>query len=356
MNLLDRYLLAALLRGGAPVFLLFLGLFGFVTLAEQLEDVGKGGFGTLDALRVTGFSLPAIALDLLPVTCLLGTVLGLGTLGNKSELSAMRAAGVSILRLIRPLLALLLGLVIAALLTQQAIIPTFAAQAADLRSQSQAHTTREGDAYWTRSETSLVRVGAVALGLMPTDIEIYQLDAQGRVERLVQAKRADILDQNEWLLQEVRTLDFGVDDGGRGTAAQMRWRSDLEAQQIVALLRAEHALAPTELIGYIAHLQSNGLDAHRHQVRLWQLLSLPVGLLAMGLLGAPFIFGPAHRASMGARVMLCALIGLLFHLGEQVSLQVGMLYRWWPPAIGLAPELVTLTAALMLLMRRKLAP
>ena len=354
MNLLDRYLLAALLRGGAPVFLLFLGLFGFVALAEQLEDVGKGSFGTLEALRVTGFSLPAIALDMLPVTCLLGTVMGLGTLGNQNELGAMRAAGISILRLTRPLLALLLAAVAAALLTQQTVIPAFAAQAADLRSQSQTHTTRKGDAYWTRSKTSLVRVGAVAFGLMPTDIEIYQLDAQGRVDQLIQAKRADVLDRNEWLLHEVRTLSFGVDGGKTRTAAQRLWKSDLDAQQIAALLRAEHALAPTELISYIAHLQSNGLDAHRHQSRLWQLLSLPVGLMAMGLLGAPFIFGPARSTSMGSRVTLCVLIGLLFHLAEQVSLQLGLLYRLWPPVIGLAPELATLAAALMLLTRRKL--
>lgn len=353
MSLLDRHLLRALLRGGAPVFLLFLGLFGFMALAEQLEDVGKGAFGTLEAVRVTGFQLPRIALDLLPVTCLLGAVIGLGMLGNNAELIAMQSGGLSVLRLIRPLLLLLLCIATVTLTAQQTLIPAFESQAAQLRSHSFAGAATADDAFWTRSRSSLVRIGAVAYGTMPQDIEIYALDAQGRVARLMQAAAADVLAPGEWLLRDVRTIQFGPQGVERGTQNSLRWRSDIDPEQINGLLRADYALAPADLVRYIAHLDDNGLDAHRYRVLLWQQLGLVAGLVGMGLLGVPFAFGAMRTTSLGARLSLCVLIGLGFHLLEQGVMQLGLLYRLSPALTGLAPDLAVLAVALAILRTRR---
>ena len=347
LSLLDRYLLLALLRGGSPVFLLLLGLFGFVALAEQLEDVGKGAFGTLEALRAVGFLLPRIALDLLPITCLLGTVIGLGQLASQLEVTALRASGISLVRLARPLLLMLLAVTGSALILQQAVIPGFEGRASDLRTRSFDNAAKEDDAYWTRSESSLVRVGEVAYGTMPSDIEIYRLDATGRVRELIQATRADVIGPDTWLLHEALVTRFEAESVEQSHFDQLPWASDIDAEQIAALLRAEHALSPTDLVGYIGHLRSNGLDAHRFEVLLWQLLGLPMGLFAMGLLGLPFVVGNLRSTPLGARVTLCALIGILFYLLERTSLQVGLLYRLPAPLAGLAPDLLALAAALL---------
>ena len=347
MSLLDRHLLSALLRGGSPVFLLLLGLFGFVALAEQLEDVGKGAFGTLEALRTVGFQLPRIALDLLPVTCLLGTVIGLGQLASQLEVTALRASGVSLARLARPLLLTLLAVAASALILQQAVIPGFEGRASDLRARSFDHAAKQDDAHWTRSASSLVRIGDVAYGTMPSDIEIYRLDDDGQVRELIQAARADVIGPDSWLLHDVRVTRFEAQSVAQSRFDQLPWFSDIDAERIAALLRAEHALSPTDLVGYIGHLRSNGLDAHRFEVLLWQLLGLPLGLFAMGLLGLPFVVGNVRRAPLGARITLCALIGILFYLLERACLQVGLLHRWPAPLAGLAPDGLALAAALL---------
>ena len=90
---IDRYLMLSMIRGGVPILGLLLGLFAFLTLAEELEDVGKGNFEVIDALNVMVYSLPKISLELLPVTSLIGVLVGLGSLANQQELIALRAAG-----------------------------------------------------------------------------------------------------------------------------------------------------------------------------------------------------------------------------------------------------------------------
>ena len=123
MKRVDRYLAGVLLMGALPVLMLLLGLFGFVTLAEELEDVGKGRFEDADALRVALLTLPRIAIDLLPVAALLGGVMALGNLAGEQELTVLRAAGMSQWRLAYPLFVAAMLLSATVLLAQQYVVP-----------------------------------------------------------------------------------------------------------------------------------------------------------------------------------------------------------------------------------------
>ena len=99
MTRIDRYICRSFIGGCIPVLLLLLSLFSFLALSEELEDVGKGAYELLDALLVIVYTLPTRLVYLLPVTVLLGGLLGLGTLANHSELISMRAAAISPVRL-----------------------------------------------------------------------------------------------------------------------------------------------------------------------------------------------------------------------------------------------------------------
>src|SRR5210317_2563988 len=99
------------LIGIIPALLLLLALFSFMALAEELEDVGKGSFTLPDALMVVFLTTPKRIVELLPVTALLGGLLGLGTMANNHELIAIRSGGLSKVRIARTVtvLALLLA-------------------------------------------------------------------------------------------------------------------------------------------------------------------------------------------------------------------------------------------------------
>jgi hypothetical protein len=70
VGLLDRYIARAYWVGILPVVLLLGGLFSFLGLAEQLEDVGKGDFTTGAAIRVVLLMMPRQIVGILPVVAL----------------------------------------------------------------------------------------------------------------------------------------------------------------------------------------------------------------------------------------------------------------------------------------------
>ena len=246
-----------------------LGLFGFVELAEQLEDVGKGTFSSLDALRIVAFSLPRIGIDVLPVACLLGTVVGLGALANQSEITAMRAGGTGFGTLARPLAMLLAVIIVSVAALQQFVIPDFERRSAGLRAQAIANTTVQDGEHWTRSGSSLVRVGNVRYGTVPLDIEIYAFDTRGAFLSLTRAASADIVGANEWLLHDVSVTHLESAGAVRSHTDRLAWKNRIGAEQLAAFVQADHALAPTDLADYIGYLRDNELDAHRYQLLLW---------------------------------------------------------------------------------------
>ena len=122
MTILDRYIGNSFIGGCIPVLGLLLSLFSFLALSEELEDVGDGSYELADALLVVVYSLPALTVNLLPVTVLLGGLLGLGALANNLELISMRAAALSELRIAAPIIQLSLALIAIVLLLQNLVI------------------------------------------------------------------------------------------------------------------------------------------------------------------------------------------------------------------------------------------
>ena len=120
---IDRYLSRRLLAGLAIALLVLLALFNLIALAEELEDVGQGSFTLPDALWVTVLTTPKRIVELLPVSALLGGLLGLGAMANDRELIVIRAVGLSKRRIARTIGALALALCLGIALLQFAVVP-----------------------------------------------------------------------------------------------------------------------------------------------------------------------------------------------------------------------------------------
>ena len=97
MILLDRYIASSYLKGMVPVMLLLLTLFSFMAMAEELEEVGEGTFRLIDAFLVVLYTSPRRIVDLMPVTALLGGLMGLGAMANHQELIAARVTRMVVL-------------------------------------------------------------------------------------------------------------------------------------------------------------------------------------------------------------------------------------------------------------------
>ena len=99
MNLLDRYVIRAVLGGVFVVLGVLLTLGALFLFANQQDDIGLGTYTALDAFWFVLLNIPQQVYEMMPIAVLIGALLGLGTLARGSELTVMRAAGISVWRI-----------------------------------------------------------------------------------------------------------------------------------------------------------------------------------------------------------------------------------------------------------------
>ena len=99
MNILDRYIVRTILGSVLLVTAVLLVLGALFIFIDEQDEIGSGRYTALEALWFTLLNLPQFAFELLPIAALIGALIGLGSLARGSELTVIRATGISIARL-----------------------------------------------------------------------------------------------------------------------------------------------------------------------------------------------------------------------------------------------------------------
>ena len=93
---LDRYIAKSVVTGCLLACFVMLSIFAFVDFVSQLNNVGTGDYGALQAVVFVLLRLPQRLYELSPSILLLGGILSLGALAANSELVVMRASGITL--------------------------------------------------------------------------------------------------------------------------------------------------------------------------------------------------------------------------------------------------------------------
>jgi len=348
--ILDRYIMGHFVKGVLPVLLLLLALFSFLTLAEELEDVGKGNFTQLDAFLVVLYTLPRLIVELLPVTALLGGLMGLGVMANHQELIAARAVGMSRARMAFPVFVVSLSLAMVVVLLQFLLIPVSEREASQLRSRSLEETSVGAagrQEFWTRSNGNIVHVNDVLFNSILSDVEIYSTDQHGKLRQLIQAEQATITGADTWLLKNVVRTGLDGMVASEDRFPQLEWTGLLSREQADILMLPLESLAPYDLLRYISHLDENELDTHHLRVIFWTQMSVMFAVMAMGLLSLPMLAGSTRSISASQRIVSGGIIGIAFYLLQQLSGHTANLFGLLPSVTIMAPVLVLLAVAVL---------
>jgi len=192
VNLLDRYLFRHVL--GAC--LAAVGLFGFVLLLgnairDLLGGVLAGQLPALVFLKLLVLLVPYVAAYALPMGILTGVLLTLGRLSADSEITAMRAAGVSVWRLSRSIVILgLCGAGLGLYLNFEAMPRARTHYQHELAEAVRANPLRFIiPRTFIRDFPGFVVYVGEKEGPQLRDFWLWELDSQQRVHRIVHAQR-----------------------------------------------------------------------------------------------------------------------------------------------------------------------
>jgi len=223
MTILDRYFAKTILLHTLMVMAVLLALMTLVTFIGQQDDIGQGSYNVSGAFLVTLLQLPQQTYELLPIGALIGAITGLGGLARDSELTVVRAAGVSVSRI--ALSAGLAGLVVAALLW---VIGEYFAPPADQYARQYKIFSRYSQLEITGSRSAWIREGPWFINVRRQAAEnlfggvyVYELDEERRLKLVGRAETATQDPTGRWVLSNYAETRLGEERVDARTVARL---------------------------------------------------------------------------------------------------------------------------------------
>ncbi len=346
MLVLDRYIARHVAMGVLIVMGLLLSLFTVFAFMDELNRVGRGSYTTLNAIQYVLLLTPGMAYQLFPITALLGSTIGLGLLASNSELTVMRAAGVSLNRIVWSTMKVGLVLVALTLILGESIAPVAEQYARTLRSVaiSDKLAIHGKSQLWARDGNSFVNVREILPGERLGGIFIYERDESHQIFRIVQAQSA-VFRKNQWILEGVVSSDLTSKQVTSRHQKKMIWDTKLSPDLLSVVTLIPATMSIRGLYQYIAYLKKNGLDSATYEYAFWGKIVAPLVSGVMVFLAIPFVFGPLRSVGVGHRVLVGALVGIGFYLANQMFSYVGIVYSFNPALSAMLPACLALAVA-----------
>lgn len=352
MKLLDRYIAVTVLQSTMVVMIVLVALVGFATFAGELEKTGKGNYDAVAAMEFTALLLPRLAYQLFPIVVLLGGIVGLGSMAGHSELIVIRAAGVSLKRMIWSVMKVGLLLLTLMLLVGEFVAPKLEFKAQSLRAEAMSSQVsyRNESGLWAKDGETVIHIRDLMAADHVAGISIYDFDKDNQLESITLAKTARF-EEDQWHLNGVSKSEFSEQGISKAQEQGMRWHSLLNPELIGVVTVKPDYLSAIGLYKYIDYLQHNGLDAGWHILALWKKAMMPLTTLVMIFLAVPFVFGPLRSVGIGQRIFVGTLFGIGYFLLDQTAGYMGLVYGI-PSFLGVLISPVTFLIIAILLLRR----
>ncbi|HMU86196.1 MAG TPA: LPS export ABC transporter permease LptG [Agitococcus sp.] len=353
MSRLARYVGVTVLSAMAIVLVLLLGLDVVFSFLGELEDL-RDNYQAAQAFTYVLMTLPLRLYDMISVSALIGGIVGLGLLANHAELTVMRAAGLSVWRIVLWVMQPALLLVIGSLLIAEYVVPVSQPKAEAYKSLALGQSVSSGElwGYWQKQGNTFVQMHNVSPEGKLHGISFYQFSADGVLINKLFAQQGDYQQKNQWLLNQI--VEHKIDQKGQVESKQQSssiWHSELTPDFLQLVTVSPEYLAPTRLYRYADYLQGQGLVATQYFLEFWKKVLAPIATLSMVLVACSFIFGPLRSVTMGLRLIFGIFAGLGFRYLQDFSGYASLVYDFSPLLAAALPIAVCLLGGIWALAR-----
>ena len=355
MSVLDRYIVRSIIGAVLLVMMVFMILGALWVLIDQQDDIGIGHYTVWSALWYTLLNLPQQAYELLPITVLMGALIGLGSLARGSELTVIRSTGVSVSRIAGTTLmaaALLIG---AEVVLGEFLGPPLQQAAREQKAFSKLSNVSfgTGSGAWVRDGDLILNVAGQSGERQFGGMLIFELSPQHQLLALGRARRATAGADRKWLLTDYVESRFSDDTVSSSPPTQRILESNVTAGFLGLAVQDPDQLTIGALWRLIRYYQSNALDAREYVFALWSRIARTVAIAFCALLAIPFALGPLRSAGAGTRMALGIMLGIGFFLLQRLIESSTVVFALNPVLLAWLPTALLAAVALGLLARTR---
>jgi len=352
VKVLTSYIVREILKGSFIALLLLLTLFNLFTFSDELGDLGNG-YGLKQIFYYLILTSPTVFYELMPASALLGSLFILGAMANNHEITAMRAAGLSVFGIIKSVLLAGTVLVFISILVGEFVAPDADKKAQLLKATADSDKVMLNDLYglWLREDKRFINVRQILDNGNLSDISIYDIDENQHLYQTTHAEQAVFLGNKQWRLEKIKQSIISTEQMQSITREEQYWKSGIAPDLLKLTVVNPNNLSLIDLAKYVDFLKGNHQKSQQFELALWGRVVNPLVTFIMLLVSAPFVIGIKRGISAGGRMLIGVVIGMGFNIIDKIVGHLGLIYDLNPPLIAFTPSLIILVLAIYAIKR-----
>lgn len=359
-TIMDRYLVAEL---GGP-FLFGLSAFTLIFVATQILAIGRlvteEHAPLWAAVEYFLWDMPQFLLLVIPMAMLLGTLLAMQRLADDSEVTAFKAGGISLARIVAPLLIVGFVVSLLALAVQEMFVPFANDRAAFVKQQAIEHATSASTSS-LQAVTPLPGGGkqiTIAAALdVPTEtllkVTVLHYDTHQQLQEVTEADRARYVAPT-WHFENATIYHFGSgsDDfewkqTATGVDIDIGARPNQIAKQSLQINDPE-LMSRAEIKERLGSGQLTPQQEKSFDATYASKLARPFAAFVFTLIAVPFGLRPARGGGTGLGFGLAVAIVFVYYVISTIFLSIGSATGLAGPAAWTPNLLFTIIGATLL--------
>lgn len=354
MSQLSSYIFKTVFGAIVLVLLLVVGLDVVSAIVDQLEDV-RGDYTFLQAVYYVMLTIPGRISEYVPLACLIGCLIGMGSLASSSELVVMRANGMSLFSLAGLALRPVIIFIVLSGLIVEFVAPhteNWAKTHKDLLRLGSERSLVSNSGLWHLEGNTFMHFNVVQPGGVLYGALFFHFDDNELLKKRISARRASFV-QGKWLLEDVHVISFEQSEITSQEIRQRYWETELTPERLVYLINEPSQLAPSQLFRYAEYLEGQQIDASSFRLAFWQKSLQPFAVISLMLIALSFIFGPLRSATMGYRVFVGVIVGIAFQFAQNLLGPSSLVYGFNPLIAVAVPIAICFIVGSFLLVRAR---
>ncbi len=349
--ILDEYVMGSFLRNFALVLAGITILFLIFTFFELMGDIIRYRTPLVTVGDYLLNLIPFVLYTMTPLCSLIAVLITFGALSRSSELTAMKAIGVSLYRIVTPILVIAATLSLALFAFDEFYLPTANRRQEALLSAIKgkpSQTFLRPDRQWisgqTNSSGNPKRIFYYQFFDPDRDVFAnltvfeFQPKTFALTRRLYAGSARWDAGKHDWILSDGWERTFSGETVGSYNTFNTASFPEIHEQPAYFKKqeRPSQEMSYDELHRYIGDLQQSGFDTTRLRVQLNRKLAYPLVTLVMAILAVPFALSTGKRgniaglgAAVGVAIAYWIIAGIFENLGDVNSLPA-VLAAWSP--------------------------
>jgi lipopolysaccharide export system permease protein len=329
MKILHRYIIGLLVKNFLIGLAMFVFLFLMVDFFDRLDNVLAENASAFTALRYFMYKIPLMVNLMLPVALIFSTLFTFGLLSKSSEMTAMRASGLTITWLATPLMIFGLILSLFSLLLGEVVVPFTERRQKelyniDIRQKDKRGGYSQTDFWWREGQNFYTVDLFDSRTNTLQNFSHLEINSNWQVVRRTDAKTVHWIDPVVgWNMRDVTRSHFDTTPMSVEKLRALPLPIKDKPSDFYEFRSDATTMSYRELRRFIKDQKRNGISTTQYLPDMHSKLAFPFVIFITGLVVLPFTLRPARSGSMAFSSLSAIFVPFTYYAVDSFSISMG---------------------------------